>query len=180
MYIADSTQLTYSDTGLTGNAPPDPQILADLALAVQRSTRWRDRCPIDAPWEAPNAAANGTRRRCRRWLEQNTLTRASASSLATATRPIFGAEPSELSLLFVLFYIAASGNETTPGTFERNFNTRGGAQMSRVVGGSQTIALTIAAQLGGTCTDPRPGRAGLAGAADRAEPARARRSRATG
>jgi monoamine oxidase len=69
---------------------------------------------------------------------------------AAATRPIFGAEPSELSLLFVLFYIAASGNETTPGTFERNFNTRGGAQMSRVVGGSQTIALTMAAQLGGT------------------------------
>ena len=45
--------------------------------------------------------------------------------MPAVTRPVFGAEPRELSLLFVLFYIAASGNETNPGTFERNFNTRG-------------------------------------------------------
>ena len=61
---------------------------------------------------------------------------------------MFGAEPRELSLLFTLFYIAASGNETTPGTFERNFNTRGGAQMSRLLGGSQQVPLRMAAQLG--------------------------------
>ena len=56
-----------------------------------------------------------------------------------ATRPIFGAEPDELSLLFVLFYIAASGNEQNPGTFERNFNTANGAQESHFVGGAQRI-----------------------------------------
>jgi monoamine oxidase len=53
---------------------------------------------------------------------------------------VFGAEPRELSLLFVLFYIAASGNEQNPGTFERNFNTQGGAQMWRFSGGTQLIA----------------------------------------
>jgi monoamine oxidase len=68
--------------------------------------------------------------------------------VAASTRPIFGAEPRELSLLFVLFYIAASGNEQHPGTFERNFDTRGGAQMWRFVGGSQRIALEMADQLG--------------------------------
>src|SRR5581483_7977203 len=67
---------------------------------------------------------------------------------AAATRPIFGAEPRELSLLFVLFYIASSGNSQNPGTFERNFNTQVGAQQSRFIGGSQTIALKIAKQLG--------------------------------
>ena len=61
-----------------------------------------------------------------------------------ATRPVFGAEPRELSLLFVLFYIAASGNEQTPGTFERNFNTQGGAQMWRFRGGTQLIAQVAA------------------------------------
>ena len=65
-----------------------------------------------------------------------------------ATRPIFGAEPRELSLLFVLFYIAASGDEQHPGTFERNFNTRDGAQMFRFRGGSQRIAIELARRLG--------------------------------
>ena len=50
----------------------------------------------------------------------------------------------------MLFYIASSGNEQNPGTFERNFNTRGGAQQDRFIGGSQTIALKIAAQQLGT------------------------------
>jgi monoamine oxidase len=64
-----------------------------------------------------------------------------------ATRPVFGAEPRELSLLFVLFYIAASGNEQNPGTFERNFNTRDGAQMWRFRGGTQRIAQLAAKRL---------------------------------
>ena len=48
--------------------------------------------------------------------------------VSAATEAIFGCEPRELSLLYTLFYIAASGNEQNPGTFERNFNTGGGAQ----------------------------------------------------
>jgi len=67
---------------------------------------------------------------------------------ATATRPILGVEPREISLLFILFYIAASGNEQNPGTFERNFNTRDGAQMWRFAGGTQTIAERMAKDLG--------------------------------
>ena len=71
------------------------------------------------------------------------------------TRPVFGAEPRELSLLFVLFYIAASGNETNPGTFERNFNTRDGAQMYRFQGGAARIA-ELVAQLGCASCFGRP------------------------
>ena len=48
----------------------------------------------------------------------------------------------------MVFYIAASGDENNTGTFERNFDTRNGAQMSRFVGGSQRIPQTIASQLG--------------------------------
>ena len=57
--------------------------------------------------------------------------------VSAATEAIFGCEPRELSLLYTLFYIAASGNEQNPGTFERNFNTTGGAQEQRFVGGAQ-------------------------------------------
>jgi len=48
----------------------------------------------------------------------------------------------------VLFYIAASGNEQNPGTFERNFNTRDGAQMFRFEGGSALICARLAKRLG--------------------------------
>ncbi len=57
-------------------------------------------------------------------------------------------EPGELSLLYTLFYIAASGNEQNAGTFERNFNTAGGAQESRFVGGAQMVPLQVASELG--------------------------------
>jgi monoamine oxidase len=68
--------------------------------------------------------------------------------VSTATDAIFGQEPRDLSLLYVLFYLAASGDETHPGTFERNFQTTEGAQEERFVGGSQQIALKVAGELG--------------------------------
>jgi monoamine oxidase len=67
---------------------------------------------------------------------------------------VFGAEPRELSLLFVLFYIAASGNESNPGTFERNFNTKDGAQMYRFKRGAAKIAELMAKQLGSSSPPP--------------------------
>ena len=39
------------------------------------------------------------------------------------TQPGFGADPRELSLLFVLWYVACSGNESNVGTFSRNSDT---------------------------------------------------------
>jgi monoamine oxidase len=103
--------------------------------------------PVDAPWKAPNAAKwDGIT--LESFLDSHSPTKRFSELVAASTRPIFGAEPRELSLLFVLFYIAASGNEKHPGTFERNFDTRGGAQMWRFEGGSQRIALEMADQLG--------------------------------
>ncbi len=148
VYIADGgTPLRYSDTSLTGIAPPDPVILVDLATVVARLDSMSLQVPVAAPWTAANARAwDG--QTLETWIQANTLTERFRELAATVTRPVFGAEPRELSLLFTLFYIAASGNETHPGTFERNFNTRGGAQMSRLVGGSQQVPLRMAAQLG--------------------------------
>ena len=54
-----------------------------------------------------------------------------------------------MSLLFTLFYIAAAGNESTPGTFERLCSMRATA-LTRIVctGGSQLISLGLAKRLG--------------------------------
>ena len=64
------------------------------------------------------------------------------------TQPGFGADPDQLSLLFVIHYVACSGNETNKGTFERNSDTSDGAQERRFIGGSQLIPLRLAGQLG--------------------------------
>ena len=147
IYIAGSTKMRYSDTGVTGTAPPDPLVLPELTLVVSQLDQMATSVPVDAPWSAANAA-EWDGQTLESWINSNSFTPRFKSLIPIATRPIFGAEPRELSLLFVLFYIASSGNENNPGTFERNFDTRGGAQQSRFIGGSQTIALRIAKQLG--------------------------------
>jgi monoamine oxidase len=147
VYVADGKRSTYSDTGITGTAPPDPLILGQLATVVSQLDEMSKTVPVDAPWKAPNAAKwDGMT--LESFLDSHNPTRRFRDLVAASTRPIFGAEPRELSLLFVLFYIAASGDAKHPGTFERNFDTRGGAQMWRFKGGSQQIALRMARQLG--------------------------------
>jgi monoamine oxidase len=140
---------TYDPTGPTGSAPPDPVTLPDLARTVARLDKMSTEVPVDAPWKAPSAA-EWDQQTFASWLLDNT-DKAQFRRLVSigATRPIFGSEPPDLSLLFVLFYVAASGNEENPGTFERNFNTHNGAQMWRFVGGSQRLCKQMARDLGG-------------------------------
>jgi monoamine oxidase len=141
----------YSDSGalggLTGTAPPDPTIVAELTEVVQQLDQMSIQVPVDAPWTA-SSAASWDGETLESWIDANSVTPRFKALVPAATRPIFGAEPGELSLLFVLFYIAASGDERNPGTFERNFDTRNGAQQWRFFGGTQAIANRIAAHLG--------------------------------
>jgi monoamine oxidase len=145
--IIEGDRMTYSDSGPTGTAPPDPQILPDLATSVTQLDQMSTEVPVDAPWEAAKAAEYDGQS-LDTWIKANTVSPRFRSLVPAATRPIFGADPGELSLLFVLFYIASSGDERNPGTFERNFNTRNGAQESRLVGGSQIIPIKMARSLG--------------------------------
>jgi monoamine oxidase len=138
---------TYSDTGPLGTAPPDPLILAELTQAVARLDEMSTQVPVGAPWSS-SEAENWDQQTLETWVRDNSESEAFRDLVPVATRPIFGAEPRDLSLLFVLFYIAASGDPQNPGTFERNFNTRNGAQMWRLVGGAQILALKIANRLG--------------------------------
>ena len=147
LYIANGQRLRFADTSPTGSAPPDPAILPDLALIVTDLNEKSTTVPVDAPWEAANAA-EWDAQTLEQYIEENAISPQFKALVPIATRPIFGSEPRELSLLFVLFYIASSGNEDNPGTFERNFNTRNGAQMFRFAGGSQLICELMARKLG--------------------------------
>ena len=70
---------------------------------------------------------------------------------------VWAAQPEDISLLHVLFYIHSAGS------LEMLFDTEGGAQQDRFVGGSQLIPIRMAEALG-----ERAGRARRAGPPHRA------------
>src|SRR2546422_7569634 len=139
-----------------GTAPVDPVVDPDIVLAVSQLDQMSTSVPVDAPWTS-SSAEEWDRQTLDTWLREHTSGSDEFMAVSSAaTEAIFGCEPRDPSLLFTLFYIAASGDEQNTGTFERNFNTAGGAQESRFVGGAQTIALAMAGQLGGSVMLGRP------------------------
>ncbi len=68
--------------------------------------------------------------------------RALRASFEAAVRTVFGAEPSELSLLWLLYYAKASGG------FMRLVEIEGGAQQDRIVGGAESIPAALGRALG--------------------------------
>jgi monoamine oxidase len=145
VYISSTTgRMEYQ-----GTVPPDPTILPDAAILLGLIDSYAAEIAVDAPWSHPRA---------REWdsmtlddfIRANSLLNpAGVSNLIEAwTQPGFGADPRHLSFLFVLWYVACSGNERTVGTFARNSDTANGAQERRFVGGSQLVPIRLAKRLG--------------------------------
>ena len=145
IYYTNGTKTPFSDQLPTGAAPAE--IAPEAAAAVAQLDQMSTQVPVDAPWRAPSAP-DWDSQTLYTWLKNNSASPQFMGVASAATEAIFGAEPRDISLLFTLFYIAASGNEGNPGTFERNFNTRGGAQAQRFVGGSQLVPMRMAQALG--------------------------------
>src|SRR3954447_10210378 len=139
---------TFSDTSPLGAAPTDPFVAAPAAAVVAQLDQMATTVPLDAPWNAPSAK-DWDSQTLYTWTQNNGAqgNKQFAEVVETAIEAIFGAESRDISLLYTVFYIAASGNESNPGTFERNFNTRQGGQQRRCVGGSQRIPQKLAALL---------------------------------
>jgi monoamine oxidase len=147
VYLFEGTRMNYTESGPTGTAPPDPTIVAEVASTVQLLDTLSQQVPVEAPWTAKRAA-EWDQQTLETWLRANTVSERFRDLARLAVRSIFGAEPREMSFLFALFYIAAAGNEHTPGTFERLFSTRNGSNQDRLHGGSQLISLRLARRLG--------------------------------
>jgi monoamine oxidase len=143
---AETRRRRFAATGPLGPIPSDPDI-GQLAAALAVIDAKARTIPRDAPWRAPDA----------RTLDSQTFEtykQAIASGegarflLDVGIEAVFAAEPRDLSLLYVLRYVAGAGNAKNLGTFERLINTPGGAQERRVRGGSQRIAIELAKRLG--------------------------------
>ena len=146
---SDGRRETFaSNTPVFGTAPSDPEIAPDIVAAVAQLDSMASEIDVKQPWAHPNAALWDSQT-LDSWIRANSTGNKEFLDLVSAAcEPIFGAEAREISLLFVLFYIASSGDEKNPGTFERNFNTTGGAQETRIEGGAQLISIKMAEQLG--------------------------------
>jgi len=147
LYFRNGQGLRYSTQGPLGPIPPDPLGVPDAAKALVLLNDMAAGVPVDGPQRAERAAEYDSQT-MQTFIDDNTTTDSGRFLLTVAIKAIFSAEPRDLSLLFVLFYIAAAGNEGNPGMIERLVNTGGGAQETRFVGGPQQISKKLAAGLG--------------------------------
>ncbi|MGH3457053.1 flavin monoamine oxidase family protein [Aeromicrobium sp.] len=138
VYATEGMKLEY-----TGTVPPDPQILADAALLQVRIDEMSKQVPVDAPWTAEKAA-EWDAITFDQWVRENTILPRVREVLLAYLQPSFGTDGKNMSLLFLLWYIATAGDETHPGNFTRSSSTEGGAQESRFVGGSGLVPLRMA------------------------------------
>ncbi|WP_395657396.1 flavin monoamine oxidase family protein [Nocardioides sp.] len=144
VYVSSTT----GRTEYSGTVPPDPLILPDAAVLLQRIDSMAAEIDVAAPWSHPRAA-EWDAQTLGEWIRANAVNGDGVENLIECwTQPGFGADPDELSLLYVLWYVACSGDEQHVGTFSRNSDTANGAQERRFVGGSQLVPLGLARRLG--------------------------------
>src|SRR3954454_19031154 len=147
LYYRNGIALPYQSTGPLGPVPPDPTGGADAEQAIVKLDQMASTINIEAPWESPNAA-EWDGQTFETWKQDNVKTPNGQFLLDVACTSVFSCEPRDVSLLFVVFYIAAAGNESHPGTLERLVTTAPGAQSDRIVGGTQLIPIRMAKALG--------------------------------
>jgi monoamine oxidase len=115
--------------------------LADVGETQQRLEEMASTVPLEEPWRAAQAAAWDAQT-LDTWLVANANTEIGLGYWRTLVPALFSAEASEMSLLHFLFYCRSGG------TIDRLVATHGGAQESRLEGGSQHLASRLAEQLG--------------------------------
>jgi monoamine oxidase len=118
----------------------NPVALAETGFVLSRLNRLARTVPRDAPWQAPRAADWDTQT-FETWVRRNVRTATARDLMRLAIEGVWAAEPRDVSLLHVLFYIASAGS------IELLLDTEGGAQQDRVVGGTQLISMRMAEEL---------------------------------
>jgi monoamine oxidase len=119
----------------------DEAALIDVAETQAKLEELAASVPLTSPWDAPNARELDAQT-VESWLVANMRTEEGLRFWRVLVPALFCGETDQMSLLHFLFYIHSGG------MVDMLVATGGGAQDSRIVGGSQTIALRMAAELG--------------------------------
>jgi monoamine oxidase len=117
-----------------------PELL-DVARVRWRFARLQRGIPLQAPWTADRASSLDSQS-LQDWLHSIRASRSTQDLMAMVSRVTWGCEPEEVSLLHALRYVKAAGG------LDRMLDTKGGAQQDRFPGGTQQIAVRMAAELG--------------------------------
>src|SRR4051812_48211787 len=141
--IAGGQRTLYSAaTGI----PDDPEMQQALSALLS----------LDAPAKEVGVAAPWKHRKAReydgqtlaQYLATKGITAKGMALVDASCEAVWGADAGDLSLLYVLQYVAAAGDQGSAGSMIRLLSTPGGAQERRVVGGSVVIAQKVAERLG--------------------------------
>jgi monoamine oxidase len=126
----------------TGTIPRiNPLVLLEVERAQRRLNRLAKRVPLEAPWEARGAPGLDGQTAAT-WMRRNVPSKPGRMLLELVVEAVWAAQPEDISLLHILFYIRSAGS------FELLTDTEGGAQQDRFVGGSQLVPIRMAARLG--------------------------------
>jgi monoamine oxidase len=146
-------QRTRYDPALAQELPPDqsfPEVAAVFVLADNLATgasaaagspKVGPGISTESPWSSPRAQEFDWQT-VETWLQANIKTKRARDLVRLGIEAILACEPGDVSLLYLLFYIASAGS------LENLISTPLGAQESRFVGGSQLVSRKMAKQLG--------------------------------
>jgi monoamine oxidase len=118
----------------------NPLALAEVGLALRKIARLAGGVDPERPWESEHADLD--RITFDTWMRRNVRTSAARDLLRLAIEAVWAAEPEDISMLHMLFYVRSAGS------LDLLLDAEGGAQDSRVVGGTQLISLRMADELG--------------------------------
>jgi monoamine oxidase len=124
----------------TAELPPSPSLL-DAAAAILKLDQMAGEVGATSPWKAAKAAEYDGQT-FETWKQANTTTDFGRRILDLGAEAILACEPRDVSLLYLLFYIASAG------TLENLISTPSGYQESRFVGGAQQVSTKVAHALG--------------------------------
>ncbi|HZA10674.1 flavin monoamine oxidase family protein [Mycobacterium sp.] len=117
-----------------------PELL-DIARVRWQFARLGTRVPVQNPWAAERAGRLDAQS-LDDWLQSIRASSSTRDLMAIVSRVTWGCEPDAVSMLHAVRYVKAAGG------LDRMLDTNGGAQQDRFGGGTQQIALRMAAELG--------------------------------
>lgn len=138
MMVVDGKQYRYEGTiPLTMS----PWAALNMGAVFLDLTRLCKTIPLEAPWEAKNAAKLD-RISYAEWLDNHTLSKPAHTLLEASIAGLYTSAASEVSMLFVLRQLASGGGPSFV------LGIKDASQDSRILGGMGAVSSRLAAELG--------------------------------
>jgi monoamine oxidase len=135
---------TYPAVPGLPNPPEDPQVFKDTLALLGPIDALGKQAGVRTPWKASKL----DRQTIAQWSKSHSKSPITPLILDAANQALYGKDGAQVSVLFNAFYTAAAGDAKHAGAYARLISAAGGAQESRIKGGSQLIAQAVAKSLG--------------------------------